>query len=79
MWYCEISKEMSSLYFRLDVFCQSKAGVPEFDHCSVYSVHCTGGCVSNSGIWPLFSVQCTLYGVLRVKFWDSSPKQAENS
>ncbi len=27
--YCEISKEMSSLYFGLDVFCQIKARIPE--------------------------------------------------
>jgi hypothetical protein len=29
MSYCEISKEMSSLYIGLDVFCQFEAGVPE--------------------------------------------------
>jgi hypothetical protein len=39
MRYCEISKEMSSLHFGLDVFCQFEARVPEFD--AVYSVHCT--------------------------------------
>jgi hypothetical protein len=36
---CEFSKEMSSLYFGLDVFCQFEARVPEFDHCSVYRVY----------------------------------------
>ncbi len=39
MTYCEISKEMSSLYFGLDVCCQFEARVPESDQCSVYSVH----------------------------------------
>ncbi len=29
MMYCEISKEMSSLYFGLDVFCQYEAIVPD--------------------------------------------------
>ncbi len=44
---------MSSLYFRLDVFYQFEARVPEFD--AVFSVHCTlyggggGGCPSNFG------------------------------
>ncbi len=53
MRYCEISKEMTSLYFGLDVFCQFEARVPEFD--AVFNVQCTlyggggGGCVSNSG------------------------------
>ncbi len=31
MRYCEISKEMSSLYFGLAVFCLFEASVPEFD------------------------------------------------
>jgi hypothetical protein len=31
MRYREISKEMSSLYFGLDVFCQFESKVPEFD------------------------------------------------
>jgi hypothetical protein len=35
------SKEMSSLYFGLDVFCQFEARVPEFD--AVFSVHYTRG------------------------------------
>ncbi len=30
MSYCKISKEMLLLYFRLDVFCQIAARVPEF-------------------------------------------------
>ncbi len=43
MRYCEISKEMSLLYFGLDVFCQFEARVPEFDQRSVCSVYCTEG------------------------------------
>ncbi len=43
MRYCEIGKEMSSLHFGLDVFCQFEARVPEFDKHTVYSGHCTGG------------------------------------
>ncbi len=39
MRYCEISKDMSSLYFGLDVFCQFEARVPEFD--AVFCVQCT--------------------------------------
>ncbi len=44
-------KEMSSLYFGLDIFCQFEARVPEYD--AVLSVQCTlyggaGRCVSNS-------------------------------
>jgi hypothetical protein len=39
MRYCEISKEMSSLYCGLDVFCQFEARAPEFE--AVYSVQCT--------------------------------------
>jgi hypothetical protein len=48
MRYCEISKEMSSLYFALES--------QNLTQCSVYSVHCTGGegdCVSNSGTLAL--------------------------
>jgi hypothetical protein len=54
MRYCEMSKEMSSLYFGLDVFYQFEARVPEFDYCSVFSVHCTGGGVACQilGLWP---------------------------
>jgi hypothetical protein len=37
--YSEIRKEMSSLYFGLDGFCQFEAIVLEFD--AVFSVHCT--------------------------------------
>ncbi len=56
MRYCEIGKEMSSLYFGLDVFGQFEARVPEFD--AVFSVQCTlhrgegRSCVSNSGTQP---------------------------
>jgi hypothetical protein len=39
MRYREINKEMSSLYFGLDVFCQFDAKVPELD--AVFSVECT--------------------------------------
>jgi hypothetical protein len=46
MRYCEISKEMSLLYFGLAVFCLFEARVPEFDRqplpptsCGLYSVH----------------------------------------
>jgi hypothetical protein len=41
--YCEISKEMSSLYFVLDVFCQFEAGVPNWCivQCRVYTVQST--------------------------------------
>jgi hypothetical protein len=53
---CQISKEMSSLYFGLDVFCLFKAGFPEFDlvfsvQCIMYSPQLLGsrGCLSNSG------------------------------
>jgi hypothetical protein len=55
MRFCEISKEMSSLYLELAVFCLSEAKVPEFDtqpmppnSCSLYSVHCTLNTTSNS-------------------------------
>ncbi len=58
MRYCEFSKEMSSLYCGLDVFCQFYASIP-FD--ALFSVHCTlrggeggRGCVSNSGTLVLF-------------------------
>ncbi len=37
--YCEISKEMSLVYFVLDVFCQFEARVPEFY--AVFSVQST--------------------------------------
>jgi hypothetical protein len=43
MRYWEISKEMSSLYFWLDVFCQFEARVSESDQCLVHNVHCTRG------------------------------------
>jgi hypothetical protein len=53
---CQISKEMSSSYFGLDVFCVFKAGVLEFDlvfriQCIMYSPQLFGsrGCLSNSG------------------------------
>ncbi len=39
MKYCEISQEMSSLSFGLNVFCQFESRVPEFD--AVFSVQCT--------------------------------------
>jgi hypothetical protein len=39
MRYNEISKEMSSLFFGLDVFCQFEARVPEFD--AVFSTQYT--------------------------------------
>jgi hypothetical protein len=45
MRYCEISKEMSPLYFELDVFCLFEAVVPEFytqpllpNSCGLYTV-----------------------------------------
>jgi hypothetical protein len=54
--YCEISKEMSSLYFALDVLCQFEATCrvesQNLTLCSVYNANCTGGgkvCGSNSG------------------------------
>jgi hypothetical protein len=47
MRYCEISKEMSSLYFGLAVFCLFEPRVPEFytqplppSSCGLKSVHC---------------------------------------
>ncbi len=47
MRYCEISKEMSSFYFGVSVFCLFEARVPEFDtqpllpnSCGLYIVHC---------------------------------------
>jgi hypothetical protein len=53
---CEIGKEMSSLYFGLDVFCLLEARVPELDtqplptnNCGLYSVHSTLNTASNSG------------------------------
>jgi hypothetical protein len=55
--YFWISKEMSSLYFGLDVFCLFEAGVPEFE--AVFSIHRTlytfpaidvRDCVSNPGL-----------------------------
>jgi hypothetical protein len=54
---CEISEEISLLYFGLDAFCQFEARVPIFDavfsvQCTVYSVQCT-----------VYSVQCTVYSV----------------
>jgi hypothetical protein len=54
--YCWISKQMSSLYFGLDVFSQSEASVPEFEtvcsvECTLYSPQLLGGrgCLLNSG------------------------------
>jgi hypothetical protein len=61
MRYCEISKDLSSLYFRLAVFCLFEAQVPEFD---------------TQPPSPL-TLQCTLYIEHCVKFWDSSFKLAE--
>ncbi len=59
MRYCEIGKEMSSLYFGRDVFGQFEARVPEFDAVfSVLTVHTVQGGGEE----------------LRVKFWDSSLK-----
>jgi hypothetical protein len=55
MRFCEINKEMSWLYFGLDMFCQFKARVPEFD--TVFSVQHTlyggGGGVACQilGLW----------------------------
>jgi hypothetical protein len=56
MRYSEISKEMSSLYFGLAVFCLFEARVPEVDtqsvllnSCGLYSGHCTLNILSNSG------------------------------
>jgi hypothetical protein len=51
MRYCAIRKELSSLYFGLDVFSQSGARVLEFDQCTVYTVQGVGGrgCLSNYG------------------------------
>jgi hypothetical protein len=53
---CEISTEMSSLFFGLAVFCLFEASVPEFDtqplppkSCGLYSVHCILNTASNSG------------------------------
>jgi hypothetical protein len=46
MRYCEISKQMSSLYFGLAVFCLFEARVPEFDiprptvEYTLYTEHC---------------------------------------
>jgi hypothetical protein len=48
MRYCEISKEMSSLYSGLALFCPFEARVPEFDtqpipspvQCTMYIEHC---------------------------------------
>jgi hypothetical protein len=51
MRYCEISKEMSSLYFRLDGFCQFEARVTFDAFFLVNRGHCRGagmGCVSSS-------------------------------
>ncbi len=55
MSYCKSSKEMSSLYFGLDVFCQFEARVLELYtvfslKCTLYSPQLLGvrGCVSNS-------------------------------
>jgi hypothetical protein len=54
--YCKIGKEMSSLYFRLDVFFLFEARVPGFDAlfgvlCILYIAQLLGGRgrVSNSG------------------------------
>jgi hypothetical protein len=62
MIYCEISEEMSSLYFSLAVFCPFEAEVPEFDTlprphpphpqqrwAEQCTVHCTLFTASNSG------------------------------
>jgi hypothetical protein len=48
---CEISKEMSSLYFGLDIVCHFEARVTEFDVCVQYTVYTArgGGCLPNSG------------------------------
>ncbi len=59
MRYCEISKEMLSLYFGLAVFCIFDARVPEFDMQPLLPQQ-------------LWTVQCTLYSEHCVKFWDSS-------
>ncbi len=55
MRYCEISKEMSSLYFGLAVFCLFEARILEFDtqplplnSCGLYNVHCTLNIATNS-------------------------------
>jgi hypothetical protein len=69
MRYCEISKEMSSLYFGLAVLSLFEARVPEFDtqpqapdSCGLYSVH------------YMYTEHC-------VKFWDStsSPKYNDDN
>ncbi len=63
MRYCEIRKEMSSLYFALDIFFQFEAKVPEYD--AMYTVHCTlctvHSCWRGQGLL-----------VNSVTFWDSS-------
>ncbi len=53
---CEISKEMSSLYFGLATFGLLEARLPEFDSqhhnpnsCGLFSVHCMLYTASNSG------------------------------
>ncbi len=61
MRYSEISKEMSSLYFGLDAFCQLEARVPEFE--AVFSIQRT-----------LYSPQLLGGQKLDVIFWDSSLK-----
>jgi hypothetical protein len=48
MRYCEINKEMSSLYFGLAVFLgQNLTHFPTAVDCTVYSVHCTLYTASN--------------------------------
>jgi hypothetical protein len=46
---CEISKEMSSLYFGLAVFCLFDARVPEFETQPSPPVQCTLNTASNYG------------------------------
>ncbi len=59
MRYCSISKDMLSLHFGPDVFCQFEARVPEFYAVSsVHYVHCTVHSCWGQG--------------LRVKFWNFS-------
>jgi hypothetical protein len=52
MRYCKISKEISSLFFGLDVFCQFEGRSQNLTQFSVYSVHNIKGgrgSMSNSG------------------------------
>ncbi len=67
MRYCQISKEMSSMYFGLAVFCLLEARAPEFVMQPLPPPHSCG----------LYTIHCTVYTEQCIKFWDYSFELAE--